>query len=200
MLNVQPVIPLAGGKVITRTIFPFVWLPDVTSESGSFSSGLSDILFTAFYVPSSGSTMWGLGPVLEFPSGGENRGTQKWSAGVSGVLLAQPGDWTLGLLANNVGSFAGDSDRKSVSMLMIKPFVYYALSDSWDLMYVPYGIQVYWNKPSGEKMYLPIGGGAQYMTHLGSLGLNLGAQLFNNVVRPTNGTVWDLRFLVELVF
>ena len=43
-------------------------------------------------------------------------------------------------------------------------------------------------------------GGAQYKTSLGSLGLNLGAQLFNNVVRPTKGTVWDLRFLVELVF
>ena len=59
---------------------------------------------------------------------------------------------------------------------------------------------MYWNKPSGEKMYVPIGGGAQYKTHLGSLGLNLGLQLFNNVVRPTTGTVWDLRLLVELVF
>jgi hypothetical protein len=48
VLNVQPVVPLAGGKIVTRTIFPFVWLPDFSSESGSFSSGLSDITFTAF--------------------------------------------------------------------------------------------------------------------------------------------------------
>ncbi len=99
VLNVQPVVPLAGGKLVTRTIFPFVWLPDVTSESESLSSGLSDILFTAFYVPSEGPTMWGVGPVLELPSGGSERGSEKWSAGVSGVVLAQPGDWTLGLLA-----------------------------------------------------------------------------------------------------
>jgi hypothetical protein len=85
-------------------------------------------------------------------------------------------------------------------MLMIKPFVYYALSDRWDLMYVPYGITVYWLKPSGEKVYVPVGGGGQYKTNLGSAGLNLGLQLFNNVVRPEKGTVWDLRLLVEIVF
>ena len=91
VLNVQPVVPLAGGKIVTRTIFPFVWLPDLNSESGSFSSGLSDITFTSFYVPSAGSTMWGLGPVVVFPSGGSERGSEKWSAGVSGVVLTPTG-------------------------------------------------------------------------------------------------------------
>ena len=37
-------------------------------------------------------------------------------------------------------SVAGDSDRKDVSMLIVKPFVYYSLNENWDLMYVPYGI------------------------------------------------------------
>jgi hypothetical protein len=32
VLNIQPVVPFAGGKLITRTIFPVVWLPDVTAE------------------------------------------------------------------------------------------------------------------------------------------------------------------------
>ena len=26
VLNIQPVVPLAGGKLITRTIIPFAWL------------------------------------------------------------------------------------------------------------------------------------------------------------------------------
>jgi hypothetical protein len=52
VLNVQPVIPLAGGKLITRTIVPFVWIPDVAAENGLVSSGLSDISFTSFCVPS----------------------------------------------------------------------------------------------------------------------------------------------------
>jgi hypothetical protein len=111
VLNIQPVIPLAHGKVITRTILPFVWLPDVTAESGLFSSGLSDIVFTAFYVPPGGALMWGVGPVAEFPSGGASRCSGKWSIGPSVVLLSQKGPWTPGILANNVWSIAGDADR-----------------------------------------------------------------------------------------
>ena len=36
LMNFQPVIPLAGGKVITRTISPFAWnsLPAETSGAG----------------------------------------------------------------------------------------------------------------------------------------------------------------------
>jgi hypothetical protein len=30
--------------------------------------------------------------------------------------------------------------------------------------------------------------------------MSVGLQLFNNVIRPTTGTVWDLRLLVEIVF
>ncbi|MGB5817449.1 MAG: hypothetical protein WBI27_19845, partial [Thermoanaerobaculia bacterium] len=95
---------------------------------------------------------------------------------------------------------AGDEDRKSVNMLMIKPFAYYSVSEHWDLMYVPYGIQVYWNKPAGDKVYLPIGGGAQRRVQLGSVQMNLGLQFFHNLVRPAEGTVNDLRFLVEFSF
>ena len=83
ILNIQPVIPFANGKIITRTIFPIVWIPDYTSESGKQSSGLSDIVFSAFYAPKSKGVMWGFGPVLEIPTGGADRGTQKWSAGPS---------------------------------------------------------------------------------------------------------------------
>jgi hypothetical protein len=48
VLNIQPVIPLMGGKLITRTIFPIVSIPDFSQKQGNFSSGLSDIVFTAF--------------------------------------------------------------------------------------------------------------------------------------------------------
>ena len=85
-------------------------------------------------------------------------------------------------------------------MLMIKPFVVFSLAQNWDLLYMPYGISVYWNKKPGEKVYLPLGGGFQRHFQLGAVQMNLGAQLFRNVVRPTKGTVYDLRGLVELVF
>jgi hypothetical protein len=98
ILNIQPVIPLLGGKLITRTIFPIVRIPDFSSESGKLSSGFADIVLTAFYVPESKGLMWGFGPIFELPTGGSIRGTQKWSVGPSLVLMAQPGDWTFGRL------------------------------------------------------------------------------------------------------
>ncbi|MCL7968956.1 MAG: hypothetical protein M8867_05000, partial [marine benthic group bacterium] len=167
-------------------------------------TGISDLL-TGFWISKQGGHHgkhhFAPGIAFQLPTAtSETLGSGKWSVGPSFDYEYESGDLFAGAIALQIWSFAGDDDRKDVSMLMIKPFVYYSLSDRWDLTYVPYGISVYWNKPSGEAVYLPIGGGGQYKTHLGSLGLNLGAQLFYNVVRPTTGTVWDLRFLAEVVF
>ena len=101
VLNIQPVIPLAKGKIITRTIMPVVWLPDLGAETGSLSTGLADTPFTAFYPIKAGSAMLGLGPAFEMPTGGKTRGSQKWNLGPSGLALVQPGDWTFGVLVNN---------------------------------------------------------------------------------------------------
>jgi hypothetical protein len=198
VLNVQPVVPLAGGKIVTRTIFPFVWLPDVTSESGSFSSGLSDITFTAFYVPSSGSTMWGLGPVFQFPSGGSERGSEKWSAGISGVVLAQPGDWTLGLLANNVWSFAGDADADEVNKGLIQYFIVRQLGNGWYANSAPIMI-VDWTAPAGQKWTVPVGAGGGKLLFLGRLPVNIQSQAYYYVAKPDGGPDWQLRFQVQVL-
>jgi hypothetical protein len=199
VLNVQPVVPLAGGKVVTRTIFPFVWLPDITAESGNISSGLSDIVFTAFYVPSSGSTMWGVGPVLEFPSGGSERGSQKWSAGLSGVALAQPGNWTLGVLANNVWSYAGDEDRADVNKGLLQYFIVYQLGGGWYANSAPI-ITVDWKAAEGQKWKIPFGAGGGKLLFLGKLPVNLQSQAYYYVVKPDAGPDWQLRFQVQVLF
>ncbi len=197
VLNIQPVIPFAGGRILTRTIFPFVWIPDITAESGSFSSGLSDIVFTAFYVPESRIT-WGVGPVLEFPTGGEKRGSQKWSAGLSGVVLAQPGNWTLGLLANNVWSFAGDSDADKVNKGLIQYFIVYQLGDGWYVNSAPI-ITVDWTADAGQKWKVPFGGGGGKVVWLGKLPVNLQAQAYYYAVKPDIGPDWQLRFQVQFI-
>jgi hypothetical protein len=198
VLNIQPVVPLAGGKIITRTIFPFVWLPDVTSESGSFSSGLSDITLTAFYVPSSGSTMWGLGPVFQFPSGGSERGSEKWSAGISGVALAQPGDWTLGLLANNVWSFAGDADADEVNKGLIQYFIVRQLGNGWYANSAPI-MTVDWTAPAGQKWTVPVGAGGGKLLFVGRLPVNIQSQAYYYVAKADGGPDWQLRFQVQVL-
>jgi len=127
-------------------------------------------------------------------------GSGKWSAGPSFDYEFESGRWFAGAIALQVWSFAGQADQKAVNMLMIKPFVVFNVVKRFDLIYMPYGVSVYWNKPAGEKVYLPLGGGGQYQIPLGAkTTLNLGAQFFKNVIRPTKGTVYDLRFLVEFV-
>ena len=198
VLNVQPVIPLAGGRVITRTIFPFAWIPDITAESGMHSSGLADILFTSWYVPTSGSVTWGVGPVLEFPTGGEMRGSQKWSAGLSGVLLAQPGNWTVGLLANNVWSFAGDADRDDVNKGILQYFVVLQLGNGWYVNSAPI-ITVDWTADEDQRWKVPFGAGGGKLIWFGKLPVNIQSQAYYFAVKPDVGPEWQLRVQVQFL-
>lgn len=198
VLNVQPVIPFAGGKWITRTILPFVWLPDVAAEDGLYSSGLSDLTFTAFYVPGGGSTKLGVGPILEFPTGGSQRGSEKWSAGLSGVVLAQPGDWTLGLLANNVWSYAGAEDREDVNKGLLQYFVVFQLGGGWYVNSAPI-ITVDWQADSGQRWKVPFGAGAGKVMFVGKLPVNVQAGAYTFVEKPDVGPDWQLRVQVQFL-
>ncbi|MGW8265423.1 MAG: transporter, partial [Longimicrobiales bacterium] len=197
VLNIQPVIPLAEGKIITRTIIPFVRLPDLTAESGS-TSGLGDIVLTVFYVPSSGATMWGLGPVFEFPTGGASRGSEKWSIGPSFVALKVNGPWTLGILANNVWSIAGDEERSSVNRGLLQYFIVRQMGNGWYLNSAPINT-VNWKAASGQKWMVPLGGGGGKLVFLGRLPVNFQSQAYYNVVKPDVGPDWQFRIQVQVL-
>jgi hypothetical protein len=168
------------------------------------ADGITDLL-TAFWFSKKsehhGKHHFAPGVAAQFPTASDDTlGSGKWSFGPSFDYEHESGRWFAGAIALQIWSVAGDADRKEVSLLMVKPFAYFNLTEKWDLMYVPYGYTVYWNKPSGEKVYLPVGGGAQRHFELGSVQMNLGLQFFHNLVRPTDGTVNELRFLVEFSF
>jgi len=199
VLNIQPVIPFAGGKVITRTIFPIVSIPDFSQEMGNFSSGLSDIVFTTFYVPESKGITWGLGPVIELPTGGSERGTEKWSAGPSFVMLAQPDDWTFGAIINNTWSFAGNSDRDEVNRMLLNLFVVKQLGDGWYVNSAPI-ITSDWTVDSENRWIVPLGAGGGKVVMLGGkLPVNLQTQLYYNIVRPDFGPEWQWRFQLQVL-
>jgi hypothetical protein len=199
ILNIQPVIPLLGGKLITRTIFPIVRIPDFSSESGKLSSGLADVVFTAFYVPKSKGLMWGFGPIFELPTGGSIRGTQKWSVGPSLVLMAQPGDWTVGMLINNAWSFAGNSDRGEVNHMLVNLFVVKQLGNGWYVNSAPI-ITADWTADADDRWIVPVGAGGGKMVMLGGkLPLNLQTQMYYNVVRPDFGPEWQWRVQAQFL-
>ena len=179
--------------------------PGTPDPDGIFEAdGINDLILGFWFTKRGkhhGKHHLALGFAGQLPTASdETLGSGKWSAGPSFDYEFESGRWFAGAIALQFWSFAGDSDRKAVNMLMIKPFIVYNLVKNWDLVYMPYGVSVYWNKPSGEKVYFPLGGGVQHQFALGEkTTLNLGVQFFNNVIRPTNGTVNDLRFLIEFV-
>lgn len=198
VFNIQPVLPFASGRIITRTIIPIVYIPEFDSAEGKHSSGLSDIVFTAFYSPKS-KTMWGIGPVLEMPTGGAERGTQKWSAGPSFVILVQPGDWTFGVLVNNTWSFAGNSERDAVNHMLLNLFLVRQLGKGWYVNSVPI-ITADWTAEKGQQWIVPVGiGGGKVVFLGGKLPVNLQSQLYYNVVRPDFGPEWQWRFQLQIL-
>jgi len=199
VLNIQPVIPLFKGKFITRTIIPIVSIPDFSKESGMQSTGLGDIVLTGFYVPESKGLMMGFGPVIELPTGGSIRGSQKWSAGPSLVLMAQPGDWTFGMLINNAWSFAGESNRNDVNHMLLNLFVVRQLGGGWYVNSAPI-ITADWTADSEDRWIVPLGaGGGKLLMLGGKLPLNLQTQLYYNIVRPDFGPEWQLRLQVQIL-
>ena len=85
-------------------------------------------------------------------------------------------------------------------MMMIKPMITYELSRRWKAVYMPYGISVYWDKPSGDRAYLPIGAGLQHEFRIGRQKMAVSLQFFKYVLRPAKGAEYDVRLMVELDF
>ena len=135
--NIQPVIPFQlndSWNLITRTIIPVIYQDDIVPGSGS-DFGLGDINMSLFFSPrepTSGGILWGIGPVLLFPSATESLlGGKKWGAGPGLVGLTMRGQWTIGMLTNHIWSFAGDSDRQDISNTFMQPFVAYTWPSAW---------------------------------------------------------------------
>lgn len=211
VLNMQPVIPLGVGdwNIITRTIVPLIYLPTVTNslpdlpdaDGGGDHFGLGDINVSAFLSPvSKGKFTWGIGPSISFPTATSDRlGTEKWSAGPTAVGLVIDKPWVAGVLARQLWSFAGESDREDVNQTLIQPFVNYNMQRGWYLVSSPV-VTANWNNDADEAWMVPVGGGAGRIFTVGGQALNAQLQSFYNVERPNGAPEWSLRAQLTFLF
>ena len=203
VLNVQPVIPFHltdNWNLITRTIMPIIKQPDLRTTSDD-TWGIGDINMSLFFAPAKNEGLiWGLGPVLHFPTGtDEVLSTRKWAAGPSGVGLYIHGPWVVGLLANNLWSYAGNSDRKDMSQFLAQYFVNYNLPNAWYLTSAPI-ITANWEaEGKGNKWTVPVGGGFGKVFRIGKLPFNGSVAAFSNVVRPDDAADWTLRMQLAVL-
>jgi len=203
VLNIQPVIPANVSKdwmVITRVIQPIVWQPYPNQTTGG-EYGLGDMNPTFFLSPRKpGKLIWGVGPALVIPTATNTvLGQGKFSLGPSAVALAQPGHWTVGALANNVWSVAGDGSRPDVNQMLLQYFVNYNLKKGWYLSVSPI-ITANWEASSGNVWTVPVGGGVGRIMKLGFQPVNLTAQFYGNAVHPTGASPWGMRLQIAFLF
>jgi hypothetical protein len=137
LVNLQPVIPISLDKdwnLISRTILPVVSQREIFPGADD-QSGLGDTTQSFFFSPKApgpGGIVWGAGPVLLLPTATDRLlGTGKWGAGPTAVVLTQQSGWTIGILANHIWSYAGDSDRADVNSTFLQPFIAYTTKDAW---------------------------------------------------------------------
>ena len=203
VLNVQPVIPFNltdNWNLITRTIMPIIKQPDLRTTSDD-TWGIGDINMSLFLSPAKNEGLiWGAGPILQFPTGtDEVLSTRKWAAGPSGVGLYMHGPWVVGLLANNIWSYAGNNDRKDVSQFLAQYFVNYNLPNAWYLTSAPI-ITANWKaEGKGNKWTVPVGGGFGKVFRIGKLPFNGSVAAFSNVVRPDGAADWTLRIQLAVL-
>ncbi len=212
LLLAKPVYPLNLGKVnlVNRLIVPFAWVDANLSELdlGGDSvppndvnrSGLGNVQYQGFLTPANpGKVIWGLGPVLEMPTNTNDLGSDKWSAGPAAVVLAMPGNWVLGILAQNLWSFAGSDRANDINKLTVQYFLNYNLPDGWFLTSSPI-ITADWNKPSDNRWTVPVGGGIGKLTRFGKQPVNLTLKAYKNVVHPDAGPEWSVFAGVSFLF
>lgn len=203
VLNIQPVIPFKltdDWNLITRTIMPVIKQPDLLTTSDD-TWGIGDINMSLFLAPAkSTGLIWGVGPILQFPTGSDEVvSSRKWAAGPAGVGLYMNGPWVVGLLANNIWSYAGNNDRKDVSQFLAQYFINYNLPNAWYLSAAPI-ITANWEaEGKGNQWTVPVGGGFGKVFRIGKLPFNGSVAAFANVVRPDGAADWTLRLQLAIL-
>lgn len=234
ILNIQPVIPVRVSKnwnLIMRIITPVIYQPSIASVVIPSNTplnhlgtlGLGDMNPSFFLSPAKPKKLiWGVGPTFLLPTATDNvLGQGKWSIGPSVVGLVQPGHWTLGILINNVWSFAGSgrtnpfpsqllpcgectqpigiSASKDVNQMLLQYFINYNLKKGWYLAWQPI-ITANWEARSGNVWTVPLGGGIGRIMKFGNQPVNLQAQFFGNATHPQFGSPWSMRLQLAFLF
>jgi len=125
-INIQPVIPFKLSEnlnLITRYILPVVDQQDVIAEN-SHEFGLSDATVTAFFAPKTKGIILGVGPAFLVPTATEKfLETEKFGVGPSVLVMHQGKGLSIGFIANQIWSVAGNENRADFNQFYTQIFL-----------------------------------------------------------------------------
>ena len=163
MFVIRSAYPFAWGKTkhIMRATVPFV------THHPVLSSGLSDITLFDLLVFDKSWGRWGVGPVALLPTGGSNRGAEKWGLGPAvGFVVAKP-KLIFGIFNQNIFTVAGDDARPDINVSIIQPIVNHQLGGGWAVGASEMSVTYNWDTSGWST--LPLGASILKMTKPGGI-------------------------------
>lgn len=140
-LFARPTIPVQlsdSWTVLSRTIVPVIYQEEVLPGGGT-QAGVGDVTEAAYLATmEAGPRGWvgGIGPIVRFPTGSEELLTsRKWSAGPTLALVKQQDEFTYGLVASQLWSFAGSDARQDLNLGVWDMFLTYRTTGLWNLTF-----------------------------------------------------------------
>ncbi len=196
-------------SLLNRLAIPLFYLPsnfpDFPMGDSGRKFGLGDIEYTGFLVRDESKrffkTIGGLGPTLIFNSATDERmGLGKWLIGPTLAIIRLPYPWVHGIVARNLWSFAGDSDRENVNLLLLRPFLNYNFSTGWYLTSTP-SIFANWKADSRNRWTVPVGGGVGKVVFRGEKHpIDIRFQGFYLLEKPDIAPDWTLLLNFRVLF
>jgi len=224
--NIKPVIPMqvtTEVNLINRLIVPVIYMEeqdspdfppgfdpgDVIIDMGgqlvrpdlSSEFGLANVQYQAFFSPAQpGKVIWGFGPVFELPTNTDNKlGSDTWSAGPAALLLSMPGNWVVGLLAQNLWDFASESGEPDVNKGLFQPIINYNFDEGWYVSGTT-TITANWEADSGEEWTVPLGGGVGRLVRFGKQPVDFKLMGYWLAEKPQFGADWYAQLTVKFLF
>ncbi|RXM48351.1 hypothetical protein [Flavobacterium sp. YO12] len=199
-INIQPVVPFKLSEnlnLITRYILPVVDQQDVTGEN-THEFGLSDATVTAFFAPKTKGIILGVGPAFLVPTATEKfLGTEKFGIGPSVLVMHQGKGLSIGFLANQIWSVAGNADRADFNQFYTQIFLTHSYKSGASLGFTS-EITQNWQ---GNTTLITVSPNVGAITKLGGQTMQFAVMplipiVGHSAIRPD----WGLRAVVAFIF
>ena len=200
VINFQPVIPFKlteNLNLISRYIIPIVDQRDITGDNTN-EFGLSDATITAFFAPKSDKLIYGIGPAFLVPVATDKfLGTEKFGIGPSALVMHQGKGLTIGFIANQIWSVAGNEDRADVNQFYTQIFLSHSYKSGASLGVNAEITQNWEGRTTMISLNPSIGG----ITKLGDQVVQLAVSPLIPIAGPHDlRPDWGLRAIVAFVF
>lgn len=200
VFQLEPVFPIFPSRLLPFEQLVKMTLPMPTTPNPGSQTGLGDFqIFDLVSIKQSWGR-WGIGPALTFPTATATAlGQGKWQAGPAmGAIYTGIHNLTIGAVAQNPFSFAGDASRPSTSALTISPTLTYNLPHGWFGGFSDFDWSFDWK--NGGAATIPVGLQAGRVFSIGKMPVSFSIEGAYLAARPSGTPHWIFGVEFTLIF